>query len=124
MEELLHLEQHRILGFKELIAGDILRMENEAHEVLLAYARNKGWTKAEIEAIEHNQKYWREKSAEYAKNPEAVGKEMVGLSSINGTIPSATLSSSRTFNRGSRNFTIQSLNLLIPPKLQLHLRKA
>lgn len=79
MEELLHLEQHRILGYRELSASDMLRMENEAHEALLEYGRNRGWTKEELRQLEQNQQYWKEKSIEFEKNPEAVEQELKGL---------------------------------------------
>ena len=63
IEELLHLEQHRILGFRELSTADILRLENEAQEALLKYAKASNWTDDEIKLIEENQQYWKKEQA-------------------------------------------------------------
>jgi hypothetical protein len=82
IEELLHLEQHRILGFRELSTADILRLENEAQEALLKYAKASNWTDDEIKLIEENQQYWKSKSEEFRVNPEAVEKELNGLMNI------------------------------------------
>lgn len=76
MEELHHLEEHRLIGFRKLTTEDILRMENKAQEALLAYGKLKGWTKAELEALEQNQKYWQEKQERYKTHPEEVEEEV------------------------------------------------
>ena len=78
IEELLHLEQHRILGFRELSTADILRLENEAQEALLKYAKASNWTDDEIKLIEENQQYWKSKSNEYLINPENIELKIRG----------------------------------------------
>ncbi|MFN8711466.1 MAG: hypothetical protein ACK5Z2_01355 [Bacteroidota bacterium] len=60
MEELMHLEQHRIEGFRKLSGGEIIDMEIDAHSRMLNYARKHGWTKEEVELLEGNLNSWRE----------------------------------------------------------------
>ena len=82
IEELLHLEQHRILGFRELSTADILRLENEAQEALLKYAKASNWTDDEIKLIEENQQYWKSKSNEFELNPSKVNQEVKALMNV------------------------------------------
>jgi hypothetical protein len=68
MEELMHLEQHRITGFRELTGGEIIEMEIDAHSQMLAYARGKGWTKEEVELLERNKRFWEADKTRYEKD--------------------------------------------------------
>jgi hypothetical protein len=66
MEELMHLEQHRVTGFRTLTGGEIIEMEIDAHRQMLAYARGKGWTKEEISRLERNKLSWEEDRKKYS----------------------------------------------------------
>ncbi len=65
IEELMHLEQHRISGFRVLTGGEIIEMEIDAHVRMLEYARRKGWTKEEVELLEGNKLSWEADKKKY-----------------------------------------------------------
>ncbi len=85
MEELLHLEQHRMLNFKEMEVPEMLKLEIEAQDALLRYGKNNNWTADELAQIERNKQYWLDEQVkvnadkEYAADFES---RMKGLKNV------------------------------------------
>ena len=66
IEELIHLAQHRSLGWPSLIENPGLReaLEIQAQERLISLGSQIGWTEADISTLRSALEYWR---AEYTK---------------------------------------------------------
>ena len=60
VEELIHLGQHRRMGFGFVSEGTGVRMEIEAQLKMLSFADRLGWTEAEKNLVAANRWFWEE----------------------------------------------------------------
>ena len=61
IEELLHLGQHRKLGFAPDFFTELVKYEIEAQQKLLVLGKRLGWNNFELKEIEDALEYWRNK---------------------------------------------------------------
>lgn len=63
-EELVHLGQHRTLGFPQATDALQIKIELEAQDILLKVARRNNWLAEEINVILRNKKTWQKLAEE------------------------------------------------------------
>jgi hypothetical protein len=69
IEEIFHLKQHELEGFRTLEPSEIIDMEIDAHNRMIEYAENR-WSKEEVEQLKQNKEAWEGDQKKYMEDEE------------------------------------------------------
>jgi hypothetical protein len=90
LEELVHFNQHKQLGFRQLTREELIELELMAQDKMLAWAEKKGWSKELRDRLESAREEWDELRKKLEANPENAEKIMEEVVFASKRIPGVT----------------------------------
>ncbi|MGL5892074.1 MAG: hypothetical protein ACRC3B_19430, partial [Bacteroidia bacterium] len=97
IEEIFHLKQHELEGFRTLLPSEIIDMEIDAHDRMIAYAE-KNWKPEDVEQLKKNKEIWESDKKKYNSDAEFKKKfdeEFGGFKNRNDVFPDDKLNYSK-----------------------------